>query len=228
MSQNKIRDLIDGRTVYVVGGANEYVNWMQSAIVDKMEDAKFVVFTGGADVSPSLYKKKKHFTTYPSPKRDEEEVEEFNKARQLNKPLVGICRGAQFLCVQAGGILVQDQANLRLYHPMQVKDGKSIMVSSSHHQAQYPWVLPENKYRILGWTKGQSKYHLGETDKDEMIIGKVDGEIEVELCHFPEIDALAIQSHPEIVFNYIDTAAAAKESTAYFRDLLTQFLEGTL
>lgn len=42
--------------IYVVGGADNYVNFIENVqLVEKLEDAQLVVFTGGEDVTPSLY-----------------------------------------------------------------------------------------------------------------------------------------------------------------------------
>src|ERR1700677_4699649 len=60
-----------------------------------------VVFTGGADVAPSLYGEEASRETSSYPKRDIFETIVFQKAHSLHKPKVGICRGAQFLNVMA-------------------------------------------------------------------------------------------------------------------------------
>ena len=66
--------------VFVVGGALGYANFLEGhTFVDKVEDAEVVLFTGGEDVSPSLYGCKKHPTTYCNPGRDRAEKEIFNQ-----------------------------------------------------------------------------------------------------------------------------------------------------
>ena len=52
------------KKVYVVGEAINYVNFMTGVkLVNAIEDANIVLFTGGEDVDPSLYGCKKHYTT---------------------------------------------------------------------------------------------------------------------------------------------------------------------
>lgn len=79
--------------VYVVGSAKYYADFIRDCeLVDKLEDAKLVVFTGGEDVTPSLYGCEKHRTTYNNPKRDEAEVKVFKQIRP-DQVVLGICRG---------------------------------------------------------------------------------------------------------------------------------------
>src|SRR5262245_24070299 len=69
---------------------------------------RIVFFCGGADVSPSLYGERPASRTLGvEVARDQQERELFLRARAANLPMIGICRGAQFLCVMAGGRLCQ-------------------------------------------------------------------------------------------------------------------------
>ena len=79
--------------VYVVGEATHYTKFFTNIeIVDNMDEAQVVLFTGGEDVTPSLYKCKKHPTTYSNWHRDRVERAVFNKIRP-DQLAVGICRG---------------------------------------------------------------------------------------------------------------------------------------
>jgi putative glutamine amidotransferase len=96
------------RKIYVAGGSDRYANWMEpSFVVKKVAESSLVVFTGGTDINPRLYGERPHsHTEQPDDKRDTEEKEIFEKALSMDLPMVGICRGAQFLCAMAGGRLV--------------------------------------------------------------------------------------------------------------------------
>jgi putative glutamine amidotransferase len=217
------------RKIYIIGSSTDYyINWMEGVRVETMEKADFVVLTGGEDINPMIYNKKAHYTTDYNPKRDLFEVEEFAKARALNKPIVGICRGSQLLCAMAGGILVQNQELQPHIHAVNTYDGKIIYCTSTHHQAQYPWVLPKDEFKVLGWTNGLSSFHRGENDADELINDVIPNTQEVEIALYPKIKALAIQMHPEMMFHYRKDYSEAKESIKYFRDLLTKFLKNQL
>ena len=67
------------------------------------------LLTGGQDVSPALYGEEKRYnfiTTYPL--RDKLETLVLDRAIELDKPLLGICRGLQFMNAALGGTLYQD------------------------------------------------------------------------------------------------------------------------
>lgn len=200
------------RKIYVVGASKHYMNWMQGELVNDMEKADLVVFTGGEDVSPFFYNRKSHPTTSASSYRDKYERGEFIKAQELNKHCIGICRGSQFLCVMSNGILVQDQENPSYIHPINTYDGKIINISSTHHQAQFPFLLPENEYKILGWTNGASDYHWGQSYQEELNPPK-----ECEIVYYSKTKCLGIQGHPEDIMDY-------QETIDYLRDLLDKFM----
>jgi len=184
------------RKIYVVGGSNEYANWMQGEIVHNMEDADLVLFTGGEDVTPLLYGDPKHPFTGNNYDRDLRETEKFKKAQELGKHVIGICRGSQFTCAMSGGRLVQHQENPHLYHQIRTSDGKQITISSTHHQAMFPYDMNKEDYKILAWTKDMLRYHQ-DGNGQEMINNRDLGE--VEICYFPKTKVLGIQGHPEFM-----------------------------
>ena len=66
-------------------------------------------FTGGKDIEPSRYGKERIPTCGIIQKyRDELEFKVFAKAFQTQKPILGVCRGAQVINVALGGTLYQD------------------------------------------------------------------------------------------------------------------------
>ena len=117
------------------------------------------VFMGGVDVDPIHYgeeKKEKCGTVHKY--RDELELAFFKKAIATDKPIIGICRGAQLINVALGGTLYQDLpsevggdimhsqkepptepthgVNLTYGTPlMELLGKKRIFVNSTHHQA---------------------------------------------------------------------------------------------
>ena len=82
------------------------------------------LFTGGQDVAPELYGTKDTTgTVVSSPERDKLETLLLKKALQADKPILGICRGFQFLNAFLGGTLWHD---LPSQHPSEIvhKQGK--------------------------------------------------------------------------------------------------------
>lgn len=186
--------------IYVVGGADNYVNFIENAeLVDKLEDAQLVVFTGGEDVTPSLYGCRKHITTHSNLKRDQVEQAIFNKIDPKKQVCLGICRGSQFLCVMNGGKLIQNVCNHATGFTHGITDGSKIyQITSTHHQMQYPFDLNENDYDILFKSYGiESDYYDGDKIDPDEVSGN---EPEIVLYHKKDLPkCLAVQGHPEMI-----------------------------
>jgi gamma-glutamyl-gamma-aminobutyrate hydrolase PuuD len=105
-------------------------------IVNDVDDAEYIQFTGGADVSPMLYNEPKHPRTYNDPRRDDAESNLY-WTYAGSKKMLGICRGGQFLNVMNGGRMYQDVNNHAIVgtHPATILDtGRIVQVTSTHHQ----------------------------------------------------------------------------------------------
>ncbi len=99
-----------------------------------VETCNGFLFTGGQDVSPSLYGMKDATgTIVSSPERDQLESLLLSKALEADKPVLGICRGLQFINAFLGGTLWQD---LPSQHPSEIvhRQGKPYGVPT--HQVQ--------------------------------------------------------------------------------------------
>ncbi len=225
------------RKIFVVGGDRGYASWMQgTGLVNSVEDADLVVFTGGTDVDPALYGEPRHPRTQRSDvERDKYEMEVFKECRKLDKPLIGICRGAQFLCVMAGGKLIQHQEE---HGEHQVFDefeaGATFLVSSDHHQAQFPW--GRALFILLSSTVNLSAFHENGME-EEMVKGHAglcqygggragNDLVEIEDAYYPDIKALCIQSHPEWICQSFSEDYS--RSVARHQRLLDLHLKGEL
>jgi putative glutamine amidotransferase len=115
-----------------------------------------VVLAGGQDVDPRLYEREPSAAaTMMDPARDRFEIDLALAALDQDRPLLGICRGAQVLNVALGGTLIDDLAGEQeiehtvvLYppdarvHPVRFVAGSAladvygpeIWVNSFHHQ----------------------------------------------------------------------------------------------
>lgn len=190
------------RNIYVVGGDTSYANWLEGNIVSSVKDADIVLFTGGEDVSPSLYNEPCSNFTHCNPHRDASEKLVFNQARELEKHMIGICRGAQLLCVLSGGRLVQHQENKNRYHKLYFKPKTNeemtlpamVSISSEHHQLAYPFDMHPSLYRVLA-SAAESRFHLD--GKGVEMLGNVP---EPEIVYYPLTRCLGIQGHPEWMY----------------------------
>ena len=119
-----MREVYDLR-VFVVGGGFQYVKMFFDAGfrgAKNVQDAHIVCFTGGEDVNPELYGEKPLKGTHFSRDRDGVEAYYYGEALSAGKPMVGICRGGQFLNVMNEGKLWQDVNNHGVYQGHAVTD----------------------------------------------------------------------------------------------------------
>lgn len=193
-----------------------YSKWLDKVeYVDKLEEADLIFFEGGSDVTPKMYGQPKHRTTQNDEGRDIQEKEMYLTAQKLGIPCIGVCRGSQFLtAMQVGGMLVQDQPNPG-NHLMTTFDGQELRVTSTHHQAMYPYNMDKDDYKILGWTENMLAFHKGGNDEE------LAPEKECEIVYYPKTNCLAIQEHPEMM-------GFESETNIWLRGIFTKFMKKQL
>ena len=184
--------------IYVVGGDTYYVRWIKGyELTNNLKDADIVFFTGGEDVTPSMYGCKKHRTTYNNPNRDAYEKEIFDQITN-NQLVIGVCRGSQWLCCMNGGKLVQNCDNHAIWgtHEIVNKDGEKYQITSTHHQMAYPFDLSSDDYEILYWAEHRSTKYEG----DKIDSKKIVKEPEITIYHIKnKPTCIGIQGHPEMM-----------------------------
>jgi len=188
------------KRVYIEGGGNNYQHMFIKQgweIATEMYDVDLVCFTGGEDVSPLLYGEARHPYTHSNRARDMECHELFHWCVELDIPMVGICRGSQFLCVANGGGLWQhvDGHAVAGSHKAYDVDGGEVDVTSTHHQMMRPEGAEGVDYDIL-LVANESGY------KEKMVDGKVVTILssvgsDVEAVHWQGTRSFGFQPHPE-------------------------------
>ena len=173
-----------------VGNYGEIVG--MDVFLNKPEECKLIMFTGGDDVSPNMYGDQSPLGICSSDiVRDLEEAEIFDLALKHGIKMTGICRGAQFLHVMAGGKLMHHiERHAGLAHTLQcTTNDKIIEVNSYHHQM----MIPNANSNVIAWsdTQRSSKY-IGNNDVEVYYKGP-----EVEAVIWPDINAAGVQYHPE-------------------------------
>ena len=209
--------------VYVVGGDLDYAKFItrKYKIVKKPENAHIAIFTGGEDVSPDYYGEPKGSKTYNNSDRDSMESSIYRRLRRANIPMVGICRGAQFLTVMSGGSLIQDvsgHATGKMHKIRTLDENRVFEITSTHHQMMYPYQISRNEFKIIASSAENlsSRYLNGYDDSIKL---KEDF-VEPEIVYYCKTNCLCIQGHPEYM---------PKTSTAvkYINMLLDElFLDG--
>lgn len=200
-------------------GDHAYTNMFIDFVREKeMKNADLVIFTGGEDVYPLLYRQKSLKETNFKTKRDYFELTMFQQALTLKKPMLGICRGSQFLTVMSGGQLIQHVNGhsgshdiTLLYDPTsKSNDELHMKVTSTHHQMMCPMIseLSPSDYTILGWSKSplSSQYLIAEDGETKDISGRLlnyakeNGQEEImepEMVYYHNTNCLCMQFHPE-------------------------------
>jgi putative glutamine amidotransferase len=154
------------------------------------------LFTGGQDVSPSLYGE----TVKPAcgevcELRDRMESMLLREALKNDRPLLGICRGIQFLNAALGGTLYQDIP--------------SELPSDLIHAQKPPYDLPSHNVKVWGKLSGilganelavNSYHHQGIKTLSSQLdaCAEADDGL-IEAVHIPnERFVWAVQWHPEL------------------------------
>lgn len=169
------------KSVFIVGGSASIakmfmeVGWETTSVPI---EASLMCFTGGEDVSPHLYGEVAHPETYSNCERDKKEQDYFNIALDCKIPMVGICRGGQFLNVMNGGKLHQHvPQHCCGQHKAYDFDGEEYNVTSTHHQI----IVPNEKGVVLLIADVVGRKEVGE----------------VEVAVYEETKCLCFQPHPE-------------------------------
>jgi gamma-glutamyl-gamma-aminobutyrate hydrolase PuuD len=163
---------------------------------DDLRDADICVFTGGVDVCPSLYGLKDnehHPKTFFSKQRDQEDMALYADCVLGRIPMLGICRGAQFLHVMNGGKLYQHVDNHTGDHPIWDLRTKVMVqkTSSTHHQMVMKNDSKTNPMEVLAVAHKSRKRFVTANECEE-------GQIkDIEAFFYPNNCCLGIQGHPE-------------------------------
>jgi gamma-glutamyl-gamma-aminobutyrate hydrolase PuuD len=178
----------------------------KKSIRDGFDEIDCLLLWGGEDIHPSYYNEPPHqFNESNGPLPSERDVHEWKAmlyCKAHNIPMIGVCRGAQFLCVFAGGSLAQDVDRHNQSHPIRTLDGRMLETTSVHHQMMNPYKIP---HELLAWCyPARSNFYENGYGKNIQIM---DENHEPEVVFFPQIRALAIQGHPE----YRNATPAFKE-----------------
>ena len=140
----------------IVGGCGlyDFVERTGGELVEDIDSAlqkDVLIFSGGEDISPSLYGESNRYCGYVNGTRDAFESAVFFKALSKGIKILGICRGHQLINALLGDKLYQDiseeahtyhthQAHIFIPNPEKHWNNKSLStifssVNSLHHQA---------------------------------------------------------------------------------------------
>lgn len=99
------------RAIEAAGGVPLVLPYLENdeALISLLEKCDGVMFSGGVDVDPPFYGEQRHeYCGMSQKKRDELELRVYKLIENTDMPILGICRGTQFINVVRGGTLYQD------------------------------------------------------------------------------------------------------------------------
>ena len=194
------------KQVFIVGGFDP---WVARLFLDAnyrgtrdLHQADVVVFTGGEDINPELYHEEPIPGISFNQKRDLFEAGVFRNARNLGVPMIGICRGAQFLNAMCGGRLWQHVDNHTSGH--YIKDlitDEIALVTSTHHQQ----MRPAQTGLLVAQAYDKDVASLCTIKKADGVTIELGGDIpavagahiDAEVVWYADSRALCFQPHPE-------------------------------
>lgn len=160
-----------------------------------VQDVDILIFWGGGDISPHIYGEP-NVASYGEGggHRDAIEVDVMQEALRLQKPILGICRGAQLACAVLGGKLYQHVDRHTSAHDMVIAEpyrdlahDSTIRTSSLHHQM----MIPTAEMEIIATAPGRSRCR-------ENAEGVVYGDHnDPEVVYHAQKRVLMVQGHPE-------------------------------
>jgi gamma-glutamyl-gamma-aminobutyrate hydrolase PuuD len=168
-----------------------------------VDEADIVVFCGGADVNPTLYHEEPHKSFRGDDARDQRDMQLYLECVEKRVPMVGVCRGAQFLHVMNGGKLIQDLDGHQGDHALILTNGNEVKgegtggafidrISSTHHQA----VIAGEGMDVLGYVWRSDRRDLNPT------VTQTGRARDIEAFFYPETCCLGFQGHPEYAGYY--------------------------
>lgn len=207
------------KKVFIVQSSWDYEQMFKRLgyeVIHQLQDADLICFTGGEDVSPDLYGEEKHPQTFNNPQRDAQESLLFNYAVDMKIPMVGICRGGQFLNVMSGGSMYQHVENHCRDHCMSTRTHGKILVSSTHHQMMRPHQR-ESVLLAEAFEGGEKEF----MDNGQIKKGRPLGDAEV--VYYTNTKSLCFQPHPEFYNPSDKRTKKYKDMYEYFESLLKEF-----
>lgn len=166
-------------------------------VKNQIEAMDSIIISGGFDVNPLIYgEEPSQKQGFLCPERDEYDLMVIKAAMELNKPILGICRGVQILNAALGGTLYQDLSQIEGCYIKHVQESKP---DTAGHSVEI--VKGTKLYSILGEKIITNSFHH-QAIKDlapgfKVAARSKDGVIEA--IEKDEGFVIGIQWHPEMM-----------------------------
>ena len=215
---------------------SEHASCFISLDPSDVERCDGVVVPGGVpDVSPARYGEENCGSAPVDLEMDQQQFDMIDRAVQLGKPLLGICRGMQLCNVYFGGSLIQDigckedhrydPGNVRFHELYNVPStfmyqlyGARMKGNSLHHQAVKR--LPDCLAVSQIWCRdsGKLEHYLELARSGELHQGS--DECVLEAVYHKDYPFVGIQWHPEMVGPYYCRHVDLTKIPGYFYQII--------
>lgn len=178
------------------------VNTNKENIKEQVNAMDGIIISGGDDVNPNIYKEEPlNELGYINPTLDKFDIEVINVALELDKPILGICRGLQVINVALGGSLYQDLKYIKgshIKHNQQTKPylgthyidikensilkeimKEKVLVNSYHHQSIKTL---GNKLKVIAYSNDGVIEAVQKEDKNFVVGVQWHPELMVDSC----------------------------------------------
>ncbi len=137
----------------------------------QVDDLDGLLLTGGGDIDPMLYGEVIDESNAPHWPRDHVEMAQFKRARARNLPVLGICRGVQFLNVAMGGSLVQHLPSADEHRAVESKSPQSHLIRVPAESVLARIIAAETPHADL--VVGVNSYHHQAVTRERLAPGLV-------------------------------------------------------
>lgn len=168
------------------------------------EQASGILLPGGLDVDPLVY----HQVRHPSVQLTDATLDTLSlrfiyRALADNKPVLGVCRGAQLMALASGGTLIQHLPDVtEEEHGVSIEKRDTVYPSSIFHDVL---IKPQTKtHEIFKTAKLNvpSRHHQAVDNPGELIVSGRSPSGIVEIVEHPDQQFhIGLQTHPELVNN---------------------------
>jgi putative glutamine amidotransferase len=184
---------------------------------DAVAEMDGIVFAGGADLCPRSYGEEPLKPEWEGDAaRDDYEIALFHAAKELKKPVLGICRGMQLINVALGGTLYQDiatQVDTQTTHRCaHAYDNLKHEIDITPDTA-LSYIFEGREKAIVNSVHHQAVHKLGKGLKVQAV-SSTDNVIESFWLDEPDSYVMAVQWHPEFARN--ETKADADALLAHY------------
>lgn len=179
-------------------GASAMILPPGDAQIDVLARVDGLVLIGGPDLDAGLYGQPRHASAdEPHVARDAAELALYRRARELDLPVLGICRGLQVMAVAHGGSLIQHLPQLG----SATKHAEAPGSYACHRATLVPDSLIAKVVGVID-VDVQSSHHQCVDEPGSLTVTGWADDGTIEVCEDPTGRfVLGVQGHPEVDVN---------------------------